>query len=416
MRAMKQSGIPWIVEIPENWFVVPTKQIMRKNKEICDKYNGEDIISLTMQGVIKRDLINPKGKMPSTFDGYQKIYKNNLLLCLFDIDVTPRCAGLICDNGLTSPAYSQFVLNGNAYPPYYAYYLIAIDNEKSYLHLSKNLRSTITEDDFGMIPIIYPPLPEQTTIANFLDNKCSKIDVLIENEEKMILELSDYKNQLAVHYTTKGLNKTKLKQSNVDWIGEIPEHWQILPLYAIFREHKSKNTGMKENNLLSLSYGNIIRKNINTDEGLLPENFEGYNIVKQGDIVLRLTDMQNDQRSLRTGLVREQGIITSAYVTIRNYINANSEYLRYLLHSADICKIIYNFGFGIRQNLKFSELKRMDLILPPRNEQDEIVTFLNKKFLEVDSLITTKKQKITELKDYKKSLIYEYVTGKKEPV
>ena len=280
--------------------------------------------------------------------------------------------------------------------------------------LAKGIKPGLNRNEVYDLEVFMPLLHEQIIIADFLLNKCEKIDTIIALEEIIISELNEYKDQLAVKCTTKGIRKTKLKQSNIDWVGEMPEHWKVLPLFAVFNEHKCKNYNMQEGNLLSLSYGKIIRKDINTDEGLLPDNFEGYNIVEKGDIVLRLTDMQNDQRSLRTGLVRERGIITSAYVTLRNKINAYPDYLRYLLHSSDICKIIYNFGSGIRQNLTFDGLKRMPLVLPPKDEQKEIAEYLDKKFKVVDNLITLKQQKITELKEYKKSLICEYVTGKKE--
>lgn len=199
---LKDSGVEWIKDVPAHWQVLPTKRVLRKVKELCEVYNGEDIISLTMNGVIKRDLDNPKGKMPATFDGYQKVYKGNLLLCLFDIDVTPRCVGLICDDGLTSPAYSQYVLNKQAHAPFYNYYLIAIDNDKTYLHLSKNLRSTITEDDFGLIPIVFPPLPEQKAIAEYLDRKTADIDKLITIKKQKIDELKEYKKSLIYECVT----------------------------------------------------------------------------------------------------------------------------------------------------------------------------------------------------------------------
>lgn len=109
----------------------------------------------------------------------------------------------------------------------------------------------------------------------------------------------------------------EMKDSGVEWIGDIPVTWDLVQLGSLFSEHKNKNTGMQSNNLLSLSYGNIIRKDINTSDGLLPESFEGYNVIDDGDIVLRLTDLQNDQRSLRVGLSHEKGIVTSAYVTLR---------------------------------------------------------------------------------------------------
>ena len=120
MRKMKESGMPWVGEIPHNWNMLPNKYLMQKIKYICPMYNGEDILSLTMNGVIVRDL-DAGGKMPSSFDGYQKIYAGNLLMCLFDIDVTPRCIGLITSNGVTSPAYSQFEMKMGAYAPFYNY-------------------------------------------------------------------------------------------------------------------------------------------------------------------------------------------------------------------------------------------------------------------------------------------------------
>ena len=199
---MKDSGIAWIGSIPEGWKVLRHKYILRKVKEICEKYNGEDIISLTMKGVIKRDLDNPMGKMPLTFDGYQKIYAGNLLLCLFDIDVTPRCVGLIKDNGLTSPAYSQFKFLGKDSPQYYTYLLTALDDDKCLLHLSKNLRSSLSEDSFGAILTIQPPLKEQQAIADYLDDKCAKIDKAIADKEQVIEKLTEYKKSLIYECVT----------------------------------------------------------------------------------------------------------------------------------------------------------------------------------------------------------------------
>ena len=198
---MKDSGIEWIGEIPEHWEVMPHKRVMHKIKEIQEQYNGEKILSLTMKGVIVRDL-DAGGKMPTTFDGYQKVYPNNLLQCLFDIDVTPRCVGLIKDEGLTSPAYSQFELFDNGYAPYYDYLLRYMDDIKAMLHLSKNLRSSLTETDFGAIPTCVPPFTEQQTIADYLDEKCSEIDKLISIKQQKIESLKEYKKSIIYEYVT----------------------------------------------------------------------------------------------------------------------------------------------------------------------------------------------------------------------
>lgn len=256
----------------------------------------------------------------------------------------------------------------------------------------------------------------QQAIADILDRKCTQIDALISNEEQQIAKLKAYKQSVITETVTKGLNPdVPMKYSGVEWIGEIPEHWEVLQLSSLVTERKHKNTNMQETNLLSLSYGKIIRKDIKTKDGLLPDNFEGYNIVECGDIVLRLTDLQNDHKSLRTGLCKERGIITSAYVTLANRgKTVISTYLNYLLHTFDVYKGFYGMGAGVRQGLNFEGVKKILLSIPPINEQQQIADYLDKKCEQIDRLIAIKQQKIEKLQQYKKSVIYEYVTGKRE--
>ena len=200
-RKMKDSGIEWIGEIPEEWKVLRHKYVMHKEKRICEHYNSEDIISLTMNGVVVRDL-NAGGKMPATFDGYQYVEPEDLLLCLFDIDVTPRCVGLVKNCGVTSPAYSKFVVHQGYYNAYYDYLLRAIDDAKVFVHLSKNLRSSLTETDFGALPTVVPPIDEQKEIVSYLDRKTVEIDELVEKKVKFLNELEDYKKSLIFEYVT----------------------------------------------------------------------------------------------------------------------------------------------------------------------------------------------------------------------
>lgn len=202
-----------------------------------------------------------------------------------------------------------------------------------------------------------------------------------------------------------------MKESGIDWIGQIPEEWEVDFVNHIFEEHKQKNKGNKEKNLLSLSYGHIIRKSIDTSFGLLPESFDTYNIIQRGDIVLRLTDLQNDKRSLRVGLARENGIITSAYLTLRlKNICCSDSYMYYLLHTYDICKVFYNFGGGVRQGGTWSDIYKMELLIPPENEQQKISDFLDKKTAQLDKVKALLEEQIQKLKDYRASLIYETVT------
>ena len=416
MREMNPSSMEWVGDIPASWKVMPNKYLMHKKKEICPVYNGEDILSLTMKGVIVRDL-DAGGKMPASFDRYQRLEPGNLLMCLFDIDVTPRCIGLIKQAGLSSPAYSQFVLCDDANAAYYCYYYTMLDNDKTLLHLAKNLRHSLTEDQLGAIPVIVPPTDEQHRIADFLDAKCAEIDALTTDIQTQIDTLEQYKRSVITETVTKGLNPAaETKDSGIEWVGRIPAHWPIHPVYSYYGERKNKNRLGKEDNLLSLSYGRVIRKDINTNDGLLPESFNTYNIVEAGDIIIRPTDLQNDKRSLRTGLVKEHGIITSAYIDLCPLKQVDSRYFHFLLHAYDVMKVFYNMGNGVRQGLNYSEFSRLMVFEPPYEEQVAMADYLETKVTEVDAIIEQKKEQMAVLDAYKRSLIFEYVTGKKEVI
>ena len=238
---------------------------------------------------------------------------------------------------------------------------------------------------------------------------------MIADIQAEIDTLEQYKRSVITEAVTKGLNpNAEMKDSHIEWVGNIPAHWDVHPLYYYFSERRNKNKLGKETNLLSLSYGKVIRKDINISEGLLPENFNGYNIVEKDDIVLRLTDLQNDKRSLRTGLIKEHGILTSAYVTLMPRFKIESRFFHYVLHFYDLRKVFYNMGNGVRQGLNYDELAKCKLIAAPLNEQLEIANFLDGKCKEIDEIISIKNSQIDTLESYKKSIIFEYVTGKKE--
>ena len=206
------------------------------------------------------------------------------------------------------------------------------------------------------------------------------------------------------------LGMRNYKDSGIPWIGSVPEDWKLFQTSTLFHEHKEKNIGMKNSNLLSLSYGSIKKKDINTNEGLLPASFETYNVIEKGDIVFRLTDLQNDKRSLRTGLCKEDGIITSAYVTLRASQNLDSRFFHYLFHTYDICKVFYGMGDGVRQGMNYDDLRKLILVFPPLPTQQRIADFLDRKCAEIDELAALQETMIEELKRYKQSLITETVT------
>lgn len=202
----------------------------------------------------------------------------------------------------------------------------------------------------------------------------------------------------------------KTKDSGIEWIGSVPSHWRVHTLYQLVTQVKEKNSNLQEKNLLSLSYGKIKRKDIDSPDGLLPASFDGYNIIEDGDIVLRLTDLQNDHTSLRVGLATERGIITSAYTTLRPIDTSNSKYLFYLLHAFDLKKGFYGMGSGVRQGLNYAEVKELRVVLPSQDEQNAIVRFLDNQCGQIDSIIEEAKSSIAEYKKLREAVIFEAVT------
>ena len=203
--------------------------------------------------------------------------------------------------------------------------------------------------------------------------------------------------------------------SGSEWLGNVPFSWSMVLLSQVVSQVKNKNSDLSEKNLLSLSYGKIKRKPIDTTEGLLPASFDGYNIIEANDIVLRLTDLQNDHTSLRVGISTEKGIITSAYITMRPKNSKTAKFLYYLLHTFDVRKGFYGMGSGVRQGLNYGEVKRLKIPFPAEDEQVAIANFLDNEIMRVDSIISEAKASIEEYKCWKASIIYEAVTKGLDP-
>lgn len=202
------------------------------------------------------------------------------------------------------------------------------------------------------------------------------------------------------------------KDSGVEWVGQIPSQWSIMPMRSIAIENTKKNNNGECQNLLSLSYGKIIEKDITSNEGLLPESFNTYQIVSNGNIVFRLTDLQNDKKSLRVGYVDKEnkGIITSAYLAIILNKEINSKFAYYLLHSYDLQKVYYGMGGGVRQTLDFSNFKYLPIIAPEIKEQEKIAKYLDEKTALIDQIIEKKEKQIELLKEKRTAVINQAVT------
>ena len=248
-----------------------------------------------------------------------------------------------------------------------------------------------------------PSLTEQEAIAAYLDKECEKIGRKIELLERKAYAYSRLRRSLINRAVTRGLDpNVSLKPSNIEWVGDIPVHWTISRFAYFFAEHNISNKGVNHQNLLSLSFGKIIRKNIDSCDGLLPATFETYQIVEPGNIIFRFTDLQNDHKSLRVGLVNEEGIITSAYTCVQGNKETLPKFAFYMLHSYDIKKVFYKLGGGMRQSLNYRTIKDMKVVFPPIDEQKEIAVYLDEKCAKIDAIlekINTEVERLTELPD-----------------
>jgi len=411
MREMKDSGIAWVTTIPNSWNTMANKYIMKKIKRINPVYHDEDILSLTVNGVIVRDL-DAGGKMPTSFDGYQFLYPGNLLMCLFDYDVTPRCIGLIKNNGVTSPAYSQFVMNEGFSAAYYYYYYLMVDHTKAILHLAKNLRHSFTEEQLGMISVPVPSLPEQESIASFLDGKCAEIGRIATDIQAEIDVLEQYRQSSITEAITRGLSPdAQTKDSGVFYMAPMNAEWRLTKIGYVCTK--------------------LARPFVPEDTALICSN-KGKVLVRPDDMTGIMVSEDNAMQGIHSGDIAIHGMDTwhgaiamsnlDGKITRVVHVCDSTEEKRfivyYLRHLAfqGVYKLISN---GVRGNTSdfrsWDKVKDICIALPRSiQEQKDICDYLDRLCNEIDGIIAEKQSQLLALEEYKKSLIFEYVTGKKE--
>lgn len=415
----KDSGIAWIGEIPSEWEVVRQKNVFTLGKELIgDNWATTQLLSLTTKGIKCISIGNTSGKVPDSYNTYQTVKPNNLVMCLFDLDCSAVFSGISSCSGMISPAYKVLTVNEGADPRYYSYWFDFIFDGRKYMYLSKNIRYSLTYDEFAALGIVYPSLSEQQSIATFLDTKCVEIDALISLQEEMISELQAYKQSVITEAVTKGLNPhAKMKDSGVEWIGEIPEGWAVCSTKHLFNLY-SGATPKTDND--SFWDGNI--------PWITPADFKTEDVyISKG----RRNITQNGVDSCGTTIVPANSVIFSKRAPI-GLVVLNKEPLctnqgciscvpketfsKYYYYAMSVFTDSYElYGAGTTfMEISATSFANFKLPNPSFEEQHSIATYLDEKTSQIDSLIALKQEKIQELKDYKKSIIYEYVTGKKK--
>ncbi|HFT0888899.1 TPA: restriction endonuclease subunit S, partial [Escherichia coli] len=414
----KDSGVEWIGKIPEHWNLKSLKRVVKEHSgngfPIELQGQAGDIPFLKVSDLSCEGILVDKS---SNRVSHKVVQKQKWNIVPAGSLVTAKIGEALRKNHRKLLAYDSIIDNNCI-----AFECVKIEKKYNfYLHLvidfdwfvNPGAVPSISVSKYKSQKVVVPSMKEQVLIANFLDKKTALIDEAISIKEQQISLLKERKQIIIQQAVTQGLDpNVPMKDSGVDWIGKIPAHWDIVPGFTVFKEGKDSNKGMIESQVLSLSYGNVIIKPEEKLVGLVPESFETYQIALPGDIIIRCTDLQNDKTSLRTGIVRNKGIITSAYLNLRLKTEHSAEFMHYFLHALDITKTIYRFGSGLRQNLSYKDFKHMRILMPPKAEQIEIVNYINNQVEVTESSIDLIKNKIEKLKEYKTTLINSAVTGK----
>ena len=409
----KDSKISWLGDVPEHWKRLRYKDILVPKDIRVGNNPSYTLLSLTKQGVIVRDLSEGKGKFPKDFDTYKVVEPDDFILCLFDVDETPRTVGVANNYGMITGAYDIFsVLRCQLRYLYYHY--LSLDDKKCLKPLYKGLRKTIPLPRLLSAYIYLPPTDEQQAIVDFLDKAVEKIDRYIAAKEAEIEKLGTLKQSIISQAVTKGLDpNATMKDSGIDWIGSIPKHWEIHSIKQHFCIQK-RIAGKEGYDVFSITQNGLKIKDISNNDGQMAANYSGYQFVYPGNFAMNHMDLITGG----VGLAAAFGVTSPDYRVFELFDNNNC-HSEYYLRIFQICywrRIFYRYGRGAastgRWRLPAKAFLNFQIPMPPIKEQEEIVKYINEQTEKIDSSIVNIRQQIEKLKTYKQRLISDAVTGK----
>lgn len=415
MRQMKNSGIEWVGEIPDNWEVTKTKYQFQYKKEIAGLYcNKYERLALTMKNVVKRSKEDNTGLQPEKFETYQILRKDELVFKLIDLqNVSTSRVGRSPFVGIVSPAYIILRQNGKVLPCYAEKYFFVLWKNQIFNPLGDDgVRSNLGKDDLLNIPMPIPSLSEQKAIAEFLDKKCGEVDALIADIQQEIETLEQYKRSVITEAVTKGLDPSvPMIDSGIQWIGNMPANWECIRGKYILK-YLQKPLKKDDGVITCFRDGEVtLRSNRREDGFTMADKEIGYQGVDIGDLVVHGMD----------GFAGAIGISDSRGKAspVLNVLGTkqNKRYIMYYLRSMAYSDVFIALSTGIRVrscDLRWNKLAELWYPIPPLKEQEKIVMYIDETIQKANEIIADKQSQIETLESYKKSLIFEYVTGKKE--
>lgn len=416
----KDSGIAWIGKIPEKWIV----GLVGKYFEEINKPNINQEETNTLQFKMGEIISKSKGDSkysPETIEAYNVVEPGTIMINGLNLsfDLVSQRIAQVRERGAITSTYLAIFPTKKMKSNYAKYLLKAYDNNKALHAMGRGLRATLSYRTFRSEPVIVPSLDEQQAIASYLDEKCGEIDSLISLQEEMISELQAYKQSVITEAVTKGLDpNVPMKDSSVEWIGQIPSNWGKDKIFRIFfiigsgTTPKATDERIFDGNINWIQSGDInggiMIECKNKISEIVLSQYSTLKIYKAPFIIVAMygASVGNISISNIDGCVNQACCVMSD----------SRQCFSYLFYAIKAAKdyLIYRAEGGGQPNISQDKIKNLWLPLPPLSEQQAIASYLDEKTSQIDSLIALKQEKITELKDYKKSIIYEYVTGKKK--
>lgn len=422
-RAMKDSGIPWIGLVPEHWKVLPLKTSIRWKSE--KQHPDAQVLSLYRDhGIVPKDSRDDNFNVTSLdTSGYKYVEVGDLV-----VNKMKAWQGSIAVSnfeGIVSPAYHVCKITNDQISRKFLHYLLRNSSYMpEYMRLSTGLRIgqwDLGYDDFKNIPIVVPDYSEQHCIAEFLDRKCAEIDVVISQTQRTIEEYKALKQSIITEAVTKGIRGDRpMKDSGIEWIGEIPEDWERDKVVRVFRTIGSGTTPRSDDDTLfegninwiqsgDINGGFLLESSNHISEKTLSK-YSALKVYKAPFIIMAMYGASIGN----TSISKIDGCVNQACCVLLN-TGMHFRFTYYVLKSAKDYLVRKADGGG-QPNISQDKIKQLWIPVPPENEQAEITAYLDRKSEEIDDLISSKVSLLSELESYKKSVIYEYVTGKKEVV
>ena len=416
----KASGVDWIGEIPKHWKIVRGKFILSNKKEINSDLQCNNLLSLTLNGVLRKDMNSSEGLIPSDYRTYQVFYPDNLVFKLIDLEnIQTSRVGIVPEKGIMSPVYIRLKCNSDLHERYYFYQYYDLYKKHIFNFLGKGVRSSLSPSNLLEIPLAFPLPFEQTQIANFLDRKTEQIDEFIRIKERQIKLLQEQRTTLINQAVTKGLDpNVEMKPSGVEWIGEIPRHWTITRLKylgesTIGLSYKPENVTDDKNGILVLRASNIQNGKPSFLDNVYVDTEVNEKLrLKEGDILICSRSGSRDLIGKNMTITKKlEGVTFGVFMTI-----FRTKFVRFIscfLNSQVFKNQSGLFLTSTINQLTINTLNNFLICFPPdEGEQAQIANFLDHKTEQIDELISTEQQKIKLLKEYRQSLISEAVTGK----